>query len=248
MTTSDMPMDVSFTPSEEPKPKKTPKAKINTIGKTAENKVVKNPKKSKEVDSALDNDLRSKLGNSSVDIDDLDKLNEENIKNYRFKAKRNKVVIVVLSILLILSIAGIATYLAISKLQTNCNLYVSGVDATFYVNGDEMSKFRAPSNVQGNSILNLNLTLKIKDGGRYNVIFYPKCYQKNVLMENTLIYDHETDLFEYDEENDVYRSIEPISGNQTITLCGGVILDRQYEHTLTVDNFRLDFYVEFDKV
>ena len=100
----------------------------------------------------------------------------------------------------------------------------------------------------GNSILHFNLEIEIEEGGNFNIVFYPKCYQKDMLMENTLVYEHNTNFFYYDEENDIYRSKDVVQGNQKIKLCGGIILDKQYENSLTVDNFKLNFYVEFERV
>lgn len=200
-----------------------------------------------EVDGAEDKKIRTKLLNAQSEIDDLEKLNEENIKSYRFKSKRNKVLIVILSVLLALSIAIIVTYAVITRLKTNCNMYIHGeVDAVFIINGEEIDEFRTPANLQGNSILELNIEVKILTNAAYKISFKPECYQKGVLMQNTLIYEHNTSLF-YEGADGYYYSKHPIQGGQTIRLCGGVILDRDYEETLNVDVFKMDFRVYFEK-
>ncbi len=192
--------------------------------------------------------LRTKLTNSSDEISDLEKLNEQNIKSYRFKSKRNKVIISLLSVLLVLSIATIATFLIVSRLKTNCHMYIHGdVSAVFIVDGQEMDEFRTPSNLQGNRIFNLNIDIRIETSAEYRIKFTPKVYQKGVLISNTLIYKHNRELF-YDGGDGYYYSINTIQGNQTISLCEGVILDYYYENTLNVDNFKLDFHVYFEKV
>lgn len=283
MTTSDMPIDTSFTPPvEEVKEKKTVvKPKINAIGKSTAKKVSSTTKKAsstttkktststekktvatekKSVSSSTkakaetpetnkketDEKLHSKLSKDSVKNKDLDKLNEDNIKNYSFKSKRNKVVIVILSICLAIAVATIAIYLVISKLDANCSVQVHGVNATVYIDDQQLSEFRAPSNLRGNSILSINLKIGIDEAGSYNVKFIPKCYQKNVLMENTLIYEHNTELF-YEGGDGYYYSIKPIEGNQMISICGGVILDYEYRDSLNVDSFRLEFHIYFEK-
>ncbi|MBR4998388.1 MAG: hypothetical protein IKY10_00770, partial [Clostridia bacterium] len=111
---SDMPIDTSFTPPVETRTQKktTTKPKINVIGK--QNKKEQNTSSVKSDVSSKK--LRTKLVKADNDLDDLEKLNEENIKAYRFKNKRNKVVIAILSVLLLISIATITTFGAISKL------------------------------------------------------------------------------------------------------------------------------------
>lgn len=249
-TTSDMPMDAVFTPPEQ-QPKTTQKktqtkSKIKAIGETTKNKV--NNKKFKEsADFSVGSDLRNKLADDAVDLGDLDKLNEENVKNFRFKSKRNKVVIIILSVLLATVIAGIGIFMWLSKLETNCNIIVHGADATVYVDNTEMTKFRAPANLQGNSSFMFTLKIRIEEGGKYKIRFIPKCYQKNVLMKNTVVRDHNSKLF-FDSRDGYFESIDTIKGYQTVELCGGIVLDKQYEYSLSVENFRLDFHIYCEKV
>ena len=101
---SDMPVDSSFTPpvkTTKPTTVKTSKPKINTIGtqkrtgkavtsKTSTGKSKASTGKSKVQASGSSKELRTKLTNSGKDLTDLEKLNEENIKTFRFKSKRNK--------------------------------------------------------------------------------------------------------------------------------------------------------------
>lgn len=251
MTTSDMPLDSSFTPQVEvvKEKKTTSKPKINAIGKSTANKTKKARESQQPAKQAkVDKKLRTQLTNSASELDDLEKLNEENLKSYRFKSKRNKVVIILLSVLLVIAIAAISIYLAIARLETNCNMYVhGGYSATAIVDGEELTVFRAPSNLQGNRILRLDIKLRLDEGGEYNIKFIPQCYQKGVLIDNTLIYEHNTDLF-YEGGDGYYYSKIAIEGNQTIQLCGGVILDYYYENSLNIDNFRLDFHIYLEKV
>jgi len=262
MTTTDMPLDSSFTPTVEVVKDKKPavqKPKINAIGKNTANKAKAgskttkttsksstNSSSSKDVESK-DKKLRTKLTKSDVELTDLEKLNDENIKQFRFKSKRNKVVIVLLSIMLAISITAISVYFAITKLETNCNMIAHGAAATFIVDNQEMDKFRAPANLQGNRVLILDIDIRIEEAGEFAIYFTPKAYQKGVEMDNVLIYEHNTDLF-YDGGDGCYYSKNKIEGNQTISLCNGIILDNAYENTLNVDNFRLDFHVYFERV
>lgn len=262
-TTSDMPVDSSDASVEQVKPKKSPapKPKINAIGKSTQAKTKStafaksksqtkstSTKSNKTQQSAqVDKKLRTKLTNSQEEINDLEKLNEENLHNYRLKNKRNKVIIVLLSVMLAIAIAAIAIYIAITKLETNCNMYVHGVEATYIIEGEEMNKFRTPSNLQGNRVLRFEVDLKIKDDGKYNVVIDPKCYEHGKLIDNTLLYEHNASLF-YQGGDGKFYSVEPISGKQTIEVCKGIIIDYNYEDTLNVDNFRLDFHMYFEKV
>lgn len=260
LTTSDMPLDSSFTPQVEVvKEKKiTSKPKINAVGKSTTSKAktggsktsgIKSGKSATTKSSSSSNSkLRTKLVQSDVEISDLEKLNEENIKSYRFKSKRNKVVIVVLSILLAITIATIAIYASITNLETNCKMIVHDVDATFFVNDEEMTEFRAPANLQGDCILNINIKIKINESGLFKIRFEPVCYQKGVLMENTLIHDHNVVLFDKSEDETYCYSTEIIEGNQIIFLCNGIIIDDAYEKTLNVDNFQFEFHVYVERV
>ncbi len=240
-------MDTSFTPyvQQVNSSKKEKEPKIKAIGKNTGKSSM--PTKETVFNTSFEGakSLKAQQG-----LMDLEKMNDENIKAYRFKSKRNKVIIVLLSVMLAIAIASIATYLVIVGLQANCRMYVHGADASFIINGEELSAFRAPSNIQGGSILEMEIELKLEDGGKYDIYFVAKCYQKGVLLKNTLIYD-KSSLF-YDggivEDGDTAcYSKSPISGKQTIRLCGGIIIDNEYGD-LNVDNFRLEFHVYCKKV
>jgi len=256
---SDMPVDTSFTSPtiKRTTTKSTSKPKINAIGtqkrtttktSTANKNTSKSTASKVKESSANKKSIRTTLINSSTELDDLEKLNEESFKTFRYKSKRNKVIIALLSVLLVISIATIVTLFVVSKLKTNCNFYIHGdVDAQFIINGKEMKEFRAPSNLQGNRVFNFDVELRIHSGGSYKIKIIAKCYQKGVLMSNTLIYKHNLDLF-YDGGDGYCYSKDAINGNQTIFICEGVILDYVYEDTLNVDNFKLDFHVYLEKV
>ena len=252
ITTSDIPLDASFAPSvaEKPKPKTTTKPKINAIGKSTANKVKQQtsktstkPKKPTEENKVS----KTKITSKTADLSDLEKMNEENLKSFRFKSKRNKVVIVLLSIMLAISITVIAVYMVVSKLETNCNMYVhDGVNATFYVEGHEMDKFRTPADLQAGRTLMLDIKLKIKESGRFKISFTVQTYHKGVLMPNRGVFEHGA-LFD-DGLDGYYYSSGIIEGNQTIHLCNGIVIDEMYESSLNANNFRLDFHVYFQRI
>ena len=243
-TTSDMPMDASFNSSVEEfdEQKRLAKQKINAIGKKAKNKLKPN-----EIEEFYTYKLNREESRYESGLQDLEKLNEENLQNYRFKHRRNKVIIILLSVFLVIAIAAVAVYLVFTKLQTNCNMYVYGANASYIVNDMEIDEFRAPAGVQGNRILKLDIKLKIKEKGDFNIKFIPKCYKKGVRLNNILIYDCNFDLF-YEGGDGYWYSNDNIKGKQTITLCAGIILDGDYDGKLDVDNFRLDFYTYLEKV
>jgi len=245
---ADLPLDTSLNENSKPtstNATNTTKPKINAIGKKATN-VVKN--KSQKNKAVLPDEVNRKSSTRSIDLlDDLDRLNEENIKTFQTKSKRNKVVIVLLAISIAVAITVLSVYLAIIRMEINCRLYVHGADAVYYVDGEQMSSFRAPSDTQGNRILRFELELKIEESGYFNIKFHPECFQAGVALKNTLIYDANIEMFE-EMPDGSFQSRTPIQGNQTIRLCGGVILDYSYKDTLNVNNFRMEFHTNLQKV
>lgn len=243
-TKSDMPLDSSLNETSPAKAKTTAKPKINVIGpkKTTKSATAKtaegNPKKG----------IKAKLASDSVSLKDLEKLNEDNIKQHSFRIRRNAVIIAVLAILLVVAITVIIVYTTLSKLESNCFLHIQG-DATcsYVIDGKELEDFRTPSNLQGNRILEFDAKVKIESSGEYYVKFKIECYQGDELLKNTLIYEPNLDLFESNSDG-YYYSHGAVSGNQTISLCRGAILDLVYEKTLNVNNFRLEMTTIFEKV
>ncbi len=263
-TTSDIPLEasVSSTPTT-PKKTTTPKAKpkINAIGKkatdtlkgkTAKNstKSTKNPTKTttKSTKSTTKSSTESdKTLKNNKQLEDLEKLNEENFKGFHNKSKRSKVVIVLLAFAIAIAIAVISVYVIIIRLDSNCRMIVHGADAVYIVDGEQLAEFRTPSNLQGNSRLNINIKLQINEIGEFNIKFRPEVFQNNVLIDNTLIYEPNTQLF-VEAEDGWYRSRNPINGGQTINLCEGIIFDYYYKDSLNVDNFRMEFHTYLEKV
>ena len=241
---SDIPLDASFDASTSVKTstsKTTTKPKINAIGKKANSGIKNKTTKTETTSKKSKTDEKSKEA-----LNDLERLNEENFRGFETKSKRNKVVIVLLVIAIISAIAVISVYLAITKLKTNCTMYVYGANASYVINGEELSEFRAPSNLRGNSIFEIDIDLKIESSGTYNIKFKPECYQNGNLIENTLIYEANLELF-YEGVDGYYYSKAPIDGNQKIDLCGGIILDYNYKDTLTIENFQMKFHTYLEE-
>ena len=245
-TFTDTPMDASVNSifNNLDDQKLSSKQKINAIGKKAKSKF-----KPKEVEEDIEEEIEEFEDEESLDdgISDLEKLSEETLRNFRYKHKRNRVIIFLLSCFLSLAIAAIAVYMIIVKLKTNCNMYVYGANATYIINGIYTDEFRAPAGIQGNRILKLDVKLKIRESGKFKIRFIPKCYKKGVRLDNVLVLDCNFDLF-YEGGDGYYYSYSTIMGKQTITLCAGVILDGEYNNNLTTDNFRLDFYTYLDEI
>ena len=246
MTTNDMPVDSSFVPKVERfVEKKSDKPKITARG---------NPKGKTQLADSQKNTHNAKKSKTKAteDLIDLEQMNDDNIRAYRFKSRRNRVVIITLVVLLLIVIASIFTFLVMSRLETNCSFHVHGAKASVIIDGDELKQFRAPGNLQGNARMEVTIDLKIEEAGMFEIWFVAQCYQKGVLMENTLIYEKSNLFYEgalHKDENDpYYYSKQPISGNQTIRLCRGVIFDYQYRDSLNVDNFRMEFHVYLKKV
>ena len=266
-TKSDMPLETSL---QESTPKTTkssaPKSKINVIGankkprtttgstkSSSTKKTTTDTKKTVETvtepnKKKVNEKLREKLSSNAPDLQDLEKLNEENLKKFSFRARRNRVLIIVLAIALGMAIVSVVTFSMMSRLENNCFLHVQGdAAATYIIDGKEMDKFRTPSNLQGNRILQFNADIRIESGGEYYVKFKIDCYQNDTLMQNTLVYEPNLELFELNNDG-YYYSFDKISGNQTVRLCQGVSLDLIYENSLDVDSFRMEMFVIFEKV
>lgn len=219
----------------------------NTIEATkvdSKNIDTNNKDKKKEKDPTL----RTRLKSNSIDLVELEQLNEQNLKNFSTRARRNRVIIIILTLLLLIVVATIGTLLGISKLANNSFLYTHGNGSAVYlVDGNELERFRTPTDVQGNRLLKMDLDLKIESEGSYNIKFTILIYQDKELLENTLVYEPNRTLFAYGNDG-YYYSKEAISGGQTINLCMGVLFDYRYENTLNINNFKMEIHTYLEKV
>lgn len=244
-TKSDMPLDTSLDlPAEQKTTAKTAKKPtINAIGSAKK-------AKSSKIDENIETktNLRKKLSSKAADFEDLEKLNEENIKSHKFRGRRNQVIIILLSILLVVTIAAIAIFLVVTRVEPNCFMYVDGASATYFIDGKQTNEFAAPANTTGNRILHVDISINIHSTETYNVSYSFKCYNKDVLLTNILIYEPNRNLFAFDSVTNSYISKEPITGGKTIQLCQGLILDREYENKLNGDDFKFEFFTHFEKV
>ncbi len=177
------------------------------------------------------------LTSTSIDMDDLVLLNEQNIRQYRFRSRRNKVIISVLIVLLVATVTAISIYATVTRLENNCWLYVEGARAEYIVDGKERDRFRTPQSVTGNKSYVLDVDLKIRSGS-YNVKFKVEIFQDELLLENTLL-DYDQDYFRKGNDG-YYYSIEEMSGQ--FGLFDQVIIDPAYEDTLTIANFRMEVH------
>ena len=178
----------------------------------------------------------------------LEKINKESMSQYSYKGRRNNFMIVLLVILLVSVIAGFGIYFGVSKLKNNSFLYVFGeTNCDFIVDGEETDKFRTPPEIKGNRVLEFNLDLKINASGEFRIRFVAEVYKNNELLENTFINRPNLEMFKYGE-NGYCDSINTVSGNQTINLCKGVMIDREYEDSLNINNFKLVINVYLERV
>ena len=213
-----------------------PKSSLSETSKTE----TKQDKKKKQIDQ--------RLKSSNISIDDLETINEQNLKKYRSRTTRNKVVISVLILLLLAAITTIVVIASVKKLENNCELKVYGnVDAEFIVNGEKMDKFRTPVGVQGNRVYMIDTDIQINSTGQFNVYYVIEVFQSGVKLKNTFAYDYNHEFFT-NSDNGRYSSVAPISGGQTISLFDGVVLDDAYENTLNTDNFRMVVSIYFESV
>ncbi|MBR6779354.1 MAG: hypothetical protein IKM43_04370 [Clostridia bacterium] len=223
----------------------TSKAKISVI--SSKNRTKKDENKKAKVDAKRES-LRTKLSSDTIDAVDLEKLNEEKIQNHSFRAKRNMVIIVILSILLAITVAIIAIYASTITKRNNCFVYSYGdTYANYIIDGKEVEEFRTPPNIKGNSIFSFYTDIYIVGTETYDIKFSIDVYESGVLLNNTLVYEPNLKLFTRDSDG-FYHSKLPIQGGQTINLCQGVILDRQYENSLNANNIEIKFNTYFEKV
>lgn len=248
-STSDIPLDASLDLSSGPTPKTNTapkkKATIQAIGTKA--KTVKNTKAA-QASSASKGNVRKKIAKDSIDLKELEKLNEESIKSHSFRSKRNQVIIVVLSLLLVLAIAFIIIFAIVTKVENNCFLTTEGAQASYVVNGEELSEFRAPGNIRGDCILEVFIDLKIQESGNFNVKYTVKCYYNDTLLNNVVVYEPNTSENGFTYKSDgYYHSKSPIGGNSTVRLCQGVALN-EFDIDLNDKNFRLEVHTYLEKV
>lgn len=219
----------------------------STATKSTASKSVKTEKESKEVEQPKKQSLRTRLKSDNVDVVDLEKLNEENLKSRSFRSRRNQMIIIVLSVLLAITVAAIAIYLSFVTLESNCLLYVHGdANAAYLINGEEMDKFRAPNTIQGNRVFQFSTKLKIESSGEFDIKFEIKVFRDNVLLEDIRVYDVNNALFKL-ESDGAYHSREPIKGKQTIWICKGVDLIIKNEKRLNKDNFKMEIHTTLTK-
>ena len=186
--------------------------------------------------------LRTTLKSDSIDLVELEQLNEQNLRNFRARSKRNRAIIIVLTVLLVAVIVTIGILLGIARVTNNCFLYINGDGtAVHVVDGNELSRFRTPGEITGNRLLEIDLDLKIESSGSYNVRFTIQVFQDDQELENTIIYEPNRTLFSAGNDG-YYYSKSPISGEQTINLCQGVLIDYHYENTLNINNFRMEVH------
>lgn len=196
---------------------------------------------------------RSKVDLGGYDERDLEELNEEGLKKYSFRRKRNTVIIIILIILLLISLAFTIIYASVLRVKNNCFMHINSTDrASVYVDGKSLTQFRCPTLLQGDRILNLDMTADFDSPGTYRIEFYFECFESGKKMDNVLVY--EPNLTYFKSSNGVYSGNVEITDEafndnfRSVFLCGGVILDEKYEHTLNASNFKLDFYVSIQSV
>ena len=122
------------------------------------------------------------------------------------------------------------------------------VDASYTVNGDEISEFRSPANLIGDCIFEFDVNLNIKSSGLYKVKFTISCYYEDKLLPSVVVYEPnigDDGLFEYKSDG-YYHSKSNINGGSTIHLCRGVALN-EFDINMDVDKFRLEVQTIVEK-
>lgn len=180
--------------------------------------------------------LKTTLTSSSIEMEDLEVLNEQNIRQHRSRSRRNIVIISVLISLLVVAVAVIAIYAGFIRLKNNCFLHVHGASASYLVDGERLDEFRAPQGVRGNTVFAFDLDLEISGDREYNVRFKIDVFQSGKLLDNIIVLIDQ-DHFTQSSDGYIYSDYK-MSG--TIDLCSGVVLDIAYQNTLNIDNFKME--------
>lgn len=256
-TTSDMPIeDVDISTNQPLKTtsstaqKSANKPKITRVGgtKSGTSKSATGVKSSKSTsNSATSASKTNSLKKNSVSTKELEKLNEESLKNYSFRNRRNRVIIIILTILLILSIVGIVVYVYNSTKKPNCFVNIDGANAYCKVDNNKLKEFRVPANLMGNRAYKINTDLVIEDGGDYIVTFEVICYQNGEQINNIAL-DYNNQLFEQRANRNKYVSKTSLSGGNSYDLFECVYLSRDYEFSLNSNNFKMDINISLEKV
>ena len=241
-TKSDIPLDGSLnsttvSPIKNVK-NSSSKPKIKAIGKVNLNRRSQNVENKKEDEIKI----------SNLSTTDLDKINEENLKSYSFRAKRNRIIIIILIILLLISVVTFSVYFSLLDLSSNCYVYVTGnSNVTCYIDGMKITKFRSPAGLKGNRILEFDTNIKFNEVGNYNVSYYVVCHQGLDEISNILILE-ENEHFALNTSSGNYEGQITIErSGQIVDILEGVVIDREYEKTLNVNNFKLELFINIIK-
>lgn len=246
-TTSDIPMETSFTSLLEHYDKQRAKSnrKITAIGKKAKDNLNEKVQENEKIVKKS----RYGVNKYAEGLQDLESFHEDTLHNKKYKSRRNAVIIILLSVLLAAAIAMVSTYVVITKLETNCFMHVSGANAIYIIDGKKLNEFRAPSGIEGNKILELEIKLKIKEFGKYKIKYTVKSFMGDKELNNVWITGYDGELIDEGKDGYYYskEGIE-IKGGQTILLGRGIVLDDSYGGNLNSKNFRLDFYTYLEKI
>mgnify|MGYP003288739958 CR=1 FL=1 len=218
-------------PENKTKDKVEKKPSKSVVERKAETKVLKQGKNNK-----------TNIADES-ELEDLEKINEEGLKNSATRGKRNQFVIIILSVLLVVALAFVVITMVMTKADTNCklNLY-GGVRAEYVVDGNEKSELRLRVDITSNSILLVDLNVKIKSSGEYKLKYKISCYFKGKLMKDYKAYEPNWDIFIL--EDGYYVTAQPVSG--TVSLCEGVVINNEYGEEFNGYEFSMvvDTYIE----
>ncbi len=199
-------------------------------------------------ENKIDDSPKSRIKTSTKALEDLTSINEQNIKNYRSRSVRNRVLIVILAIFLIISIITVCLVAASIYRQNNVFLYTHGdVGASFFVDGMQVKRFRTPTDIRGNVRFDFDVDLDIQTSGDYNIRFVVNVFQGEEKIKNLVYHEPNKSLF-YDGHDGYLYSKECISGGQRIDVILGVYIDYEYQNTLNINNFRMEVHAYFEKV
>lgn len=169
------------------------------------------------------------------------------------RARRNKVIIsiMVVAILLIWGAVLIMLLVKPKEPKYNCYSYLGGSASSgceLLMNDQSISKWLAPSGIRAGNIYNIEMELKIKKEGTFNVRFRVEVKNDGTVVNNATTLSTPAQ-FVVQEDNGVEWYVgQNLSGNSSIVLMTAITFMQDYKDPIMMsiddDNVEINVYVE----
>ena len=169
------------------------------------------------------------------------------------RARRNKVIIsfMVVAILLIWGAVLVMLLVKPKEPKYNCYTYLGGSASSgceVLMNDQNVSKWLSPTGIKPGNIYNVEMSLKIKEEGSFNVRFRVEIKNDETVVKNATTIDAPA-KFVLEEDNGVWWYIgRNIAGKSTTTLITAITFMQDYKDPVMMDidddNVEINIYVE----